>query len=195
MTQNQHQTGSSRDEILMEFALSDQEPLNDRLALFISTYPQYAASIARLARELEAFDAAPETELTQSEASDQLLALQVAIQAVDATGAADPFEMLSPAQLKGLAAHLNANSIFVTRLKDRLIDTAGMSEGFISAIATFLSDSLENVRASLARPPQIAAGTAFKAKGKPTAVPKQSFEEALKASGLTQEQQDQLRKL
>lgn len=194
MTQNQHQPGSSRDQILMEFALSDQEPLDDRLALFISTYPQYAASFARLARELEAFHAAPETELTQSEASDQLLALQIAIQAVDAAGA-DPFEMLSPAQLKGLAAHLNANSIFVTRLKDRLIDTAGMSEGFISAIATFLSDSFENVRASLARPPQIAAGTAFKAKGKPTAVPKQSFEEALKASGLTQVQQDQLRKL
>ena len=179
----------------MEFALSDQEPLNDRLALFISAYPQYAASFARLARELEAFHAAPATELTQSEASEQLLALQVAIRAVDAAGAADPFEMLSPAQLKGLAAHLNANSIFVTRLKDRLIDTAGMSEGFISAIAIFLSDSLENVRASLARPPQIAAGTAFKVKGKPTAVPKQSFEEALKASGLTQEQQDQLRKL
>lgn len=195
MTQNQQRPGASKGEILMEFALSDQEPLNDRLALFISTYPQYAASFARLARELEAFHAAPETELTQSEASDQLLALQIAIQTVDVAGAADPFEMLSPAQLKGLAAHLNANSIFVTRLKDRLIDTAGMSEGFISAIATFLSDSLENVRASLARPPQIAAGTAFKAKGKPTVVPKQSFEEALKASGLTQEQQDQLRKL
>ena len=195
MTKNQQQPDSDRDQALMEFALSDQEPLSDRLALFISINPQYAASFARLARELEAFHASPETELTQSEASDQLLALQVAIQAVDVAGAADPIEMLSPAQLKGLAAHLNANSIFVTRLKDRLIDTAGMSEGFISAIAAVLSDSLENIRASLARPPQIAAGTAFKAKGKPRAVPKQSFEEALKASGLTQEQQDKLREL
>jgi hypothetical protein len=65
----------------------------------------------------------------------------------------------------------------------------------LSAVARFFSESLENVRASLSQPPRFAAGMEFKAKGKPGGVEKQSFEDALRSSGLSEAQQEKLRSL
>jgi hypothetical protein len=76
-----------------------------------------------------------------------------------------------------------------------VIDVADLSDGFIAYVASFFSTSTERMRSSLADPHRIAFGTAFKAKGKPQAVNKQSFEDALRSSGLTPEQQDYLRSL
>ena len=187
---------SSRDEILMEFALDESGgSVRERLAKFVALYPEHASALSRLALDLEDFDAAPEAELCAASQAEQSKAIDAALAGIEEPALADPFVSASPQQLRELAAALYANVVFVACLKDKMIDVATMSEGFLSAVARFFSSSLERVRASLSEPPRLAPAMEFKAKGKPGGAQKQSFEEALRSSGLSDEQQEKLRSL
>ena len=188
---------SSRDEILMEFALDESSgSVRERLAKFVALYPEHASALSRLALELEDFDAAPEAELCATTQAEQEKAIDAALVALeDPALSADPFLAASPDQLRELATALDANVLFVACLKDKMIDVATMTDGFLSAVARFFSSSLERVRASLSEPQRLAPAMEFKAKGKPGGGQKQSFEEALRSSGLSDEQQRKLRSL
>jgi hypothetical protein len=187
---------SSRDEILMEFALDESGgSVRERLAKFVALYPEHASALSRLALDLEDFDAAPEAELCAASQAEQSKAIDAALAGIEEPALADPFVSASPQQLRELATALDANVVFVACLKDKMIDVATMSEGFLSAVARFFSSSLERVRASLSEPPRLAPAMEFKAKGKPGGAQKQSFEEALRSSGLSDEQQEKLRSL
>ena len=188
---------SSRDEILMEFALDESGgSVRERLAKFVALYPEHASALSRLALDLEDFDAAPEAELCAASQAEQNKAIDAALAGIEEPAvSADPFLSASPQQLRELATALDANVVFVACLKDKMIDVATMSEGFLLAVARFFSSSLERVRASLSEPPRLAPAMEFKAKGKPGGAQKQSFEEALRSSGLSDEQQEKLRSL
>ena len=103
-----------------------------------------------------------------------------------------PFSASSRDELKALAAHLHANTIFVMKVRDRIIDGATVSVGFIKEVANGLSQPFEQMAAHFAAPPQIAARAHYKADQKPAVARQQTFEEAVRSSNLTPEQQSYL---
>jgi hypothetical protein len=94
--------------------------------------------------------------------------------------------------MRALAQRLHANTVFVMKLRDRLITGDTMTEGFLRRIADELGVLLETVVAHFAAPAYVPRGAHFKADTKPEAGEKQTFEEAVRSCGLTPEQQHSL---
>jgi hypothetical protein len=105
------------------------------------------------------------------------------------SGPENPFAMLTKEQIRSIAARLQANGVFIMKLRDREIDSDTMTSGFKQRVADELVAPLDVVVAHLAGPSEIRPGTRFKSETKPEAGGKQTFEEAVRNCGLTPEQQ------
>jgi hypothetical protein len=103
--------------------------------------------------------------------------------------AANPFAGLSRSEYRAFAARLNANAVFVGKLRDRQIDPLTMTPGFRAHVAKELTAPLDVVVAHFSARQAAPTGQFFKAEGKPTAGAQQSFEEAVRNSGLSEAQQ------
>ncbi|MGD0446711.1 MAG: hypothetical protein ABSA39_22475 [Edaphobacter sp.] len=101
----------------------------------------------------------------------------------------NPFAMLDREAFRELTRSLQANPVFVAKLRDREIDSSTMSDGFRRRIADETKVPLDLVVAHFTARAEVSAGQFYKAGAKPAAPPKQSFQEAVKTSGLTDEQQ------
>jgi hypothetical protein len=104
----------------------------------------------------------------------------------------NPFLSLDRAALRGIGQRLKANNVFVMKLRDRQIDEKTMTPGFQGLVAEELKVPINVVVTHFSGPVEIQAGVHFKADGKPEAGAKQSFEEAVRSCGLTQEQETYL---
>jgi hypothetical protein len=109
-----------------------------------------------------------------------------------AADAPNPFASLDRTGFRALAERLNVNSVFVVKLRDRQIDPGTMPTAFQSRVAEELDVPLELLQAHFAARQSIHAGSRFKADGKPQLGAQQSFEEAVRNSGLTPDQQQAL---
>jgi hypothetical protein len=89
---------------------------------------------------------------------------------------------------------LNVNNVFAMKLRDRKIVHATLTQGFQRRVADDLGVSLDVVVAhfSAGRPTQGRASQFYKSDGKPTEDGRQIFEEAVRSSNLTDEQQRDL---
>ena len=118
-----------------------------------------------------------------------------------AAAVVNPFAGLARAAFRALAQRLNVNALFLCKLRDREIDPKTMTCGFKRHVAKELEatvgvvsehrTSLEVVTEHFAGQPQ-AMGTQsqfYKADQKPEPGAQQSFEEAVRSSQLTEEQQ------
>lgn len=105
------------------------------------------------------------------------------------TDAPNPFIGLPRSEFRAFAGRLNANAVFVGKLRDRQIDPATMTSGFRKLVADELKAPLDVVVAHFAARQSAPAGQFFKADGKPSTGAQQSFEEAVKSSGLSEDQQ------
>lgn len=105
------------------------------------------------------------------------------------TDAPNPFSNLSRAEFRGLARRLNANAVFVGKMRDRQIEPDTMTSGFRQRVADELAAPLDVIIAHFAGRQPTPTGQYFKAEGKPSLGVQQSFEEAVRNSGLSQEQQ------
>lgn len=103
--------------------------------------------------------------------------------------AANPFVGLSRSEYRAFAARLNANAVFVGKLRDRQIDPSTMTPGFQAQVAKELTAPLDVVVAHFSARQAAPQGQFFKAEGKPTTGTQQSFEEAVRNSGLSEAQQ------
>ena len=107
----------------------------------------------------------------------------------DVADAPNPFSGLPRNEFRAFAARLNANGVFVGKLRDRQIDPATMTPGFQRRVADELKAPLDVVVAHFAARQAAPTGQFFKAEGKPSTGAKQSFEEAVRSSGLSEAQQ------
>lgn len=101
----------------------------------------------------------------------------------------NPFAGLSTAELRGFAQRINANTVFALKLRDRIIDVATMTKGFKMRVAEELTAPFEALAAHFAGNTLVNAQANYKAEKKPEAPKKQTFEEAVRSSGLSEEQQ------
>ena len=103
--------------------------------------------------------------------------------------APNPFSGLPRDEFRAFAVRLNANTVFVGKLRDRQIDPATMTPGFQRRVADELNVPLDVVVAHFAARPAAPSRQFFKAEGKPSTGAQQSFEEAVRSSGLNEAQQ------
>lgn len=197
-------------DVLYEFSLAQEIPDAELLDDFIRRYPEHAAPLTEFAVEL-AVDAlrpriveAPADVATLSPAVSRAMSkFQNAIHAIRAgkmvspeqsttreMSAENPFRKYDRQGLRGLASALNATVLFVCRLRDREIDPVTIKEGFRRFLAEKMLVPLEVISDHLAGPRGMIPQAQFhKADQKPEMGKQQSFEEAVRNSGLTEEQQ------
>ncbi len=108
--------------------------------------------------------------------------------------AANPFSVLSRQEFRDFAARLNSTTHFVVKLRDRQIDPTTITPGFRRRAATELKVPVEMMNAHFdAMRGSVGASAQFhKADGKPTDGGLQTFEEAVRNSGLSEQQQRDL---
>jgi hypothetical protein len=106
--------------------------------------------------------------------------------------APNPFVSLPRNEFRALAERLNVNGVFVGKLRDRQIDPGTMTFGFQKRVADELRVPLNLVAAHFAAEPVASARQFYKAEGKPSASARQTFEEAVRNSGLSEAQQRSL---
>ena len=107
----------------------------------------------------------------------------------DVADAPNPFSGLPRNEFRAFPARLNANAVFIGKLRDRQIDPATMTPGFQRRVADELKAPLDVVVAHFAARQAAPIGQFFKAEGKPSTGAQQSFEEAVRSSGLNEAQQ------
>ncbi|MCE8522782.1 hypothetical protein KBY30_17450 [Ruegeria pomeroyi] len=106
------------------------------------------------------------------------------------TDAINPFASLSREDFRGFARRLDVSSVFVAKLRDRQIEPDTLTPGFQKRVADDLHAPLDVVVAHFAAAQGGAVGPQFyKADGKPNNGGRQTFEEAVRSSGLSEAQQ------
>jgi hypothetical protein len=101
----------------------------------------------------------------------------------------NPFASLDRSQLRSLGQCLNANTVFVLKLRDRLIEAETIPASFRERLAEELKAPVDIVAAHFSGRAEVAQHVHYKANQKPEAGKKQPFEEAVRNSGLSVEQQ------
>jgi hypothetical protein len=195
--------------VLYELALAKPAPDAALVDEFARHYPEYASDLTEYAIEL-ALDAiaahnepmdmpvattTPSVSRAMSRFHNRLYAVRKGTDAEAAEAAPaveNPFATLNRPAMRALAQRLHANTVFVMKLRDRLIMGDTMTEGFLRRIADELGVLLETVVAHFAAPAYVPRSAHFKADTKPEAGEKQTFEEAVRSCGLTPEQQHSL---
>jgi hypothetical protein len=103
---------------------------------------------------------------------------------------ANPFASMKREDLRAFAKGIDANLPFVMKLRDRQIDAGTIPRGFTQRVSKHLDLPVELLVAHFQAAPEIRASARFKSDEKPEASLKQSFEEAVRNSGLALEQQE-----
>ncbi|HZE55148.1 MAG TPA: hypothetical protein VE111_18000 [Bradyrhizobium sp.] len=106
----------------------------------------------------------------------------------------NPFAALDRPGFRALVSQLDINNAFLSKLRDRTIEPISIPKAYCRHLAEEMDEDTEAMVAHLYAPQEsVAAGRQlYKAEGKPAATPRQSFEEAVKTSGLSEEQQHRL---
>lgn len=213
MTSNERTPTELRD-AYYELSMSEGLPDPEMLDTLIRLYPQYARELTSFAVDLTvdrlsqddnvAPDVVPVIGAAGSHAVSayhntiynlrKRAAKGVAAPAAAAAAALEnPFMKLDKAGIRAAAQAIGANSAFISKLRDRVIDAATISQGFLKVVADALRVETERLWAHLSSDRTVPTeGQHFKADQKPVLGQKQSFEDAVRSSGLTEEQQRRL---
>lgn len=207
---NQATPGTPLRDVLYAFAIAKATPDADLLEEYVRRYPNYAAALTDLAidlvvdlgrgsevqfPDLDASTMTPAVSRVMSRFHNRLFAAHRSGSTAanhgpaPAVPVANPFSTLDREAFRNLAHNLNANSVFVAKLRDREIDANTMTEGFRRRIAQEINTPLDLLVAHFAAISQIPPSQFYKSEDKPAATSKQTFREAVATSGLTPEQQ------
>lgn len=200
-------------DVLYAFSLANEIPDAAVLDDFVRMYPQYADELTDFAVEM-IMDASSNHQNMVSETVEGRVSPAVSramsrfenglfeakrVQGPTAKDASaqpatvqNPFAALDRTAFRALVNALHANNLFVSRLRDREIDVNTMSEGFKRHVAHELRAPLDLVTAHFSAEAQIERRQFYKSDEKPGVSRKTSFDEAVRNSGLTDEQQQYL---
>jgi hypothetical protein len=190
------------------YALAVAKPVPDAAVLdeLVRQYPQHAARLTEMAVALALDSIADKVEEpivpdvtgiseavtdAMSRFHNRLYQVKAAERAASVKAAADPvnpFAFLNRNGLRDLGMRMGANTLFAVKLRDRLIEHKTMTNGFRQHFADKAGISLAAAIAHLSAPPAMFAAAHYKAEEKPAVGNKQTFEEAVRTSGLTAKQ-------
>lgn len=106
--------------------------------------------------------------------------------------AVNPFAHLSRDQYRNIAKNLNVNTVFISKFRDRQVVPNSIPAEFKRRLAAEIDVPIDLLIAHLSAPQGAPQRQLYKAEKKPTNETQQSFEEAVRRSGLRQEQQKAL---
>ncbi len=196
-------------DVLYAFSMAQPIPNAELLDDFARRYPAHAAALTDFAVSIvldlargEDEEAYQGIEPTVSKAvsramsrfQNKLFEVQQprtgrATLAATQTAAVNPFSALDRKGFRHLAENLKCNSVFIQMLRDREIEPASIPPRFTQLISDELNVPMELVAAHFAAQSQVYGGQYYKSEEKPHASSRVTFEEAVKQSGLTEEQQ------
>lgn len=184
----------SKEDVLYAFSI---ESVKDNLTLnkYLEKYPQYREELVDLSIDLFLSPSSEEALKGKTTSQNAELAWekfqtmlaqpaeQLAIEELK-----DPLVDLNKQQFKDLAKKLNLSRLLLTRLRDRTIVYSSIPQKFIKTLSNAVGVSVEHISASLLGSPRVSVAENFKADGKPSASSQMSFDEAIEASNLSEEQ-------
>lgn len=202
-------------DILYELAL-DKRPLNaDVLDEYVRAHPQHAQELTAFAVEL-ALDALVcqdvDAVATSIDCTRQSAAVSAAVSrfhnrlfetrrqaaplarvAPPPPGVENPLASLDRLAFLGFVERLQINRVFAMKLRDRQIQAATIPERFMERVAEALGVARQIVEAHLRGPVVVqASAQSYKADQKPVVAQQQTYEQAVRTSNLTAEQQVRL---
>lgn len=206
------------DDVLNAFALAKAVPDAETLEEFTRKYPAYADALTEFAVDLLLDNAIPdEAEIGDDDGQGVSPAVSRAISffqnavyelenkpAAPLRSVAQPknlfaavaqpknlFADMDRARFRSVASSLHANNTFMIKLRDRTMepDTVTTRTGFCRKVAEEAEAPIDLVIAHFNGPQVIAQGQRFKSDNKPALGKRETFEEAVRNSGLTDEQQ------
>lgn len=209
---------SSENDVLYQFAMNYRHPDADQLDDYVRRYPGHAEALMALAVELVLEQASEKAEATSVEADDadaetdamlsramslfqnRLFEVQgtqngaVAEQRTQRPAAAsrDLFGHRSTADMQILREKLDVSVLFLKRLRDREILAETIPMAFIRLMAQAMEEIEAEVASYFAAPPQIARRVHFKSEVTPAVQAQIPFEQAVRTSAMTSEQQARL---
>ena len=199
-------------DVLYALALAMPTPDPKTLDEFVRRHPQHAAALTEFAVELalnaqsigdeegnEIIDGAVSPAVSRAISHFQNVSFELEKKGLPEApkSFANPFASLSTESFRAYAATLGANSIFVMKLRDGRIepDSLFARPGFCKAAADGLNVPVEALMAHVRSGPTVNAQQLHKSESKPVAHKRETFEEAVRSSGLTSEQQRHLLEL
>ena len=194
-------------EVLNALAMAMPVPDAGILEKFVRDYPQHADALTdyvleialKLNGETEDDQDLPASEALPPAASRAMSHLQnVTFELARRGGSSgpavtDPFASMGRERFRTFVSDLGVNTTFAMKLRDRSIDPQTIIErkGFCQAAADAAALSPDAMIAYLRQGPSISREAHFKAERKPEAK-QESFEHAVRSSGLSEEQQQKL---
>lgn len=188
------------DDVLNEFVAEYEVPTAEALEVWAARYPQFRRELIDFAAAwAEQLVLPPALELNAEQEKllfDRAMShVQNVVFKRDRTEATQsetrPITSLTrEAQRVGMTAQDFAKACgldlaLVTKLNRRQIKLRSIPARLLSHIARLLETTIETVREYLAQQPQVLAGRAFLARGKPQSAGQQSFADAVRASSLS----------
>jgi hypothetical protein len=208
-------TQTSLRDAMYAMSLAKAVPDAELLDEFARRYPQHADALTEFAIELAIDSLMHQTDeedvpadadaisdvvsRVMSQFENQLYERRQARAATPPARAAtasveNPFATLDRQGFRALASRLDINSAFLSKLRDRTIEPISIPKTYCRHLAEQMEEETEAMAAHLYAPQESVAARRqlYKAEGKPAATARQSFEEAVKTSGLSEEQQRRL---
>lgn len=202
----------SLESVLLEFHIeSGETPKPGTLESYCRRYPRFARELADYALAWLVDDAlATDHPLAEQAANESSPLVSRAISRLydrireRETGkesatrsvpahARNPFHDLPPPRKRAICVQLDIDMTLFAKFQSRLIDPDSAPRTFIVRFARSLEDSVENLLSYLRLPAIANAAADFKAERKPSITPqKQRFEDAVRASSLSEKQKRSL---
>ncbi|ARM14772.1 MULTISPECIES: hypothetical protein [Rhizobium] len=179
----------SREAVLDAFAV-ESEPDRSTLERYLRLYPEYAAELVDLSRELRR--EIPEDDAPLSAADQALIdaAWSQHAKALPAAGP-DPFAALTADDWRAVARQLDVPRQVITALRERRVSLLSIPQRFLKNLAEAMRCSLTQLQMSWGPAPLIAARS-YKADGKPNAGDQVTFEKVLIDAGVSDERRAEL---
>lgn len=172
----------SRESVLDAFAVESQ-PGRSTLEYYLRHFPEYAAELIDLSRELnrEPYqDAAPLSDADQASIDAAWSQHAAAMPAA----AADPFAALTVDDWRAVAQRLDVPRQVVTALRERRVSLVSIPRGFLARLAEATRSSIAQLEASWGGVPKVDAARSYKADSKPVAAEQVTFEQVLIDAGV-----------
>ena len=177
----------SKEDVLDALAV-EQNPGRKTLERYLRAYPQFAAELIDLSRELAR--EIPEDSTSLSSA-DQAMIDAAWRRHAEAAAAADPLARLSTPELRDVAKRLDVPRQVITAFRERRVILSTVPRRFLARLAEAVNSSIEILIEALSQP---SSGLlrSYKAESKPGGEEAVSFERVLKDAGVSDEKRAQL---
>lgn len=208
-------TDKSLSDAMYAMSLTKRVPDAELVDDFVRQYPMHAEALTEFAIEL-AVDAlhygneefavpadddtvSPMVARAMSKFQNRLFEVRAdraaAPQSRASAPVVNPFESLDRARYRDVMTRIYANPVFISKLRDRQIEPDTIPPRYLRHVAAELPEDLGKLTAHLSAVAEVRQAQApqfYKAEGKPGTVQRQTFEEAVRTSGLTSDQQSRL---